>query len=631
MRNLFDLIEDSQRKEINWTPEPLPSLDGVTDIQLNFETTGFKWWDGDKPLGFSLCRPGGKTNYWGWGHRGGGNIPEEQAKEWFQREVRGKRITNSNTRFDVHFGRVWGIDLEGQGNQVSDIQHYAGLLDDHRYRFGLDVLVNDFLGYPPEVGRLDESRMADYHAGEVAPRSEYNVLAVRQIRDKMWPELTKQNLHRVRLLEDKLIFVTCEMEKNGALIDVEKLDLWLEQTEKLLQDWYLQIFRETGLKVNFGSNKDMTALFNKLGVGIDAFTATGKGSFTDAILKKIEHPTVKLVRKAVRLRSLRSKYFVKYRKTIDSNGILRYALHQMRESRDDIEDADSEGTGFGRYSSSSLHAGDGQRVGANIQQCIKVDKQIRTFGDEFILRELHIPRSGLWFRTDAMQIEYRLFAEEANNPSVIAQYKKDPMTSFHKFMWEKVKKYQPDFSYRQQKDLNFANMYCAGLRKKALMLEFVSKEQYLDLLKLKDNISSHPLLRETVEINRIFDQVMPEVKGLNWRAQQIAKNRGYIKTILGRRARFGGLEPEHKALNRRIQGTAADIMKMKAIELHENRQETCFLMRYPIHDEFDGDIPDEHHAKKVEAILNRQAFPNRKIPILWENTTGVNWKICCLD
>src|SRR5262245_51118974 len=109
--NLFDIIDDSFRKEITWESEPLPSLDGVTDIQLNFETSGFKWWAGDYVVGWSLCRPGGKTNYWGVRHKGGGNIDENVAKEWFKREVRGKRITNSNTRFDVHFARVFGVDL----------------------------------------------------------------------------------------------------------------------------------------------------------------------------------------------------------------------------------------------------------------------------------------------------------------------------------------------------------------------------------------------------------------------------------------------------------------------------------------------------------------------------------------
>lgn len=464
-----------------------------------------------------------------------------------------------------------------------------------------------------------------YHAGEAAPRSEYNVLAVKQLKDKMWPELTKQNLHRVRQLEDELIFAVVEMEKNGAKIDVEKLDRWIIESEKILQDLYMQVFHETGLKMNFGSNPDWNKLFHKLGIPIQNFTAKGKGSFTDAVIKHVDHPVVKLARRGQRLKSLRSKYLINYRKKVDSNGILRYALHQMKEAKDDADaDSDSEGTGFGRFSSTRLT----ETEGLNIQQVIKTAKQLTTFGDEFIIRELHIPESGEYLGADAQQIEYRLFAHEANTPAVIAAYKENPEMSFHKFMWELVKKHQPEITYRQQKDLNFAKIYGAGIKKLALMLDFISKDEFLQLV--QENASyDHPKLVKAVEVDKIYNNLLPEVKPLNTRAMNIAKNRGYIKTLLGRRARFDdGIEGEHKALNRRIQGSAADIMKKKIIEIHRERKYTQFLLRFPVHDEVDGDIPDKEHANRVKEILNSQSFPTLRVPILWDLKTGINWRAC---
>ena len=83
----------------------------------------------------------------------------------------------------------------------------------------------------------------------------------------------------------------------------------------------------------------------------------------------------------------------------------------------------------------------------------------------------------------------------------------------------------------------------------------------------------------------------------------------------------------HKALNGVIQGGAADIMKRKIIELHRERKYTQFLMRFPVHDEINGDIPDEHHAKRVEEILNEQTTPT-KVPILWGADTGESWYDC---
>jgi len=628
MLNIFDLLDPPPR-QFDWKPEPPPSsLDGVDEIFLNFETTGFRWWAGDRPISASITygdpANGYKTHFMPWGFTGG-NLDEAQVKRFFKEQVRGKKITNTNTKFEVHMARVWGIDLEEQGNRVADVAHYAALLDDHRQRFKLDLLIPDFLGHPPEVPRLDESRMASYDAAQAAPRAMYQTSVIRELKDVMWPELQRQNLDRVRLLEEELIFATADMEYQGEKIDVEKLELWIKQATQAMQDIYMEIYKETGLKVEFGSSDDKTALFQKLGIPFGGTTATGKASFTDLILKQIEHPTVKKLRRGIRLKSLLSKYLLKYRRNVDSNGILRYALHQLKEAREGEFEEGEAGTGFGRFSSTGLS----RTEGTNIQQTIKVAKQLSSYGDEFIIRELHIPGTPGYdyLSADAMQIEYRLFANEAGNPKTIQAYKENPELSFHKFMHGLVKEYQPNFQYRQQKDLNFAKLYNAGLKKMALMLEFISKEQYLQLVR-DQATSNHPLLQSTVAINSLYNKLVPEVKPVNDKAMEIAKTRGYIKTILGRRGRFPDGVEIHKALNRRIQGSGADIMKAKIVELRRHRKETGFVLRYPVHDSVNGDIPDAHHADKVREILNRQTFPSLKIPILWDLKIGKNWREC---
>lgn len=621
MGNLFDLIEPPKR-DFAWQAEPPPQLDGIDEIFLNFETNGLRWWAGDKPIGASItyCN---KTQWLPWGFNGG-NLDEAVVKRWAQRELRGKRIINTNIRFDIHMSRVWGVDLEEQGNTVADVSHYAALLDDHRERFALDLLIPDFLDHPPAVQRIDETRMVSYHAAEAAPRALYQTQVVKELRDVMWPKLTEENLHRVRKVEEEIIFVVCEMEKNGEKIDVPKLDLWIAQAIRRLGELQMKIFNETGIKVDFGKTGSGAKLFRKLGIEFGGVTATGKPSFTDVILKKIEHPSIVDFRRGNRLKSLLSKYLLKYKRNVDSNGIIRYSLHQLREQRAGGEDDDEgeAGTGFGRFSSTGVS----RTEGTNIQQTIKVAKQISSFGDEFIIRELHIPASGDYLSADAMQVEYRLFAHEANNPAVNKAYQENPEMSFHKFMHGLVKEFQPEFSYRQQKDLNFAKIYGAGIKKLALMLEFISKDEYLDLVQQQAGWD-HPKLKEAVAINNIYNRVIPEVKKVNDRAMEIAKNRGYIKTILGRRGRFPGQIDLHKALNRRIQGSGADIMKVKIVELHKNRKETGFLLRYPVHDSVNGDISDAEHAEKVKKILNEQSFQLR-IPILWDLKIGPNWRAC---
>ena len=79
------------------------------------------------------------------------------------------------------------------------------------------------------------------------------------------------------------------------------------------------------------------------------------------------------------------------------------------------------------------------------------------------------------------------------------------------------------------------------------------------------------------------------------------------------------------SMNYVIQGSAASVMKTKMIELHDERKTLGFTMRGSIHDEVVGDVADEESARKVGELLNRQSFPELKIPLTWSVGTGRNW------
>ena len=636
--NLFDLIPDPEPSykgsgvRSDWkAPEP-PSLRGIDDIELDLETTGLRWWAGDKPVGIGVGHGGsdGKyvTRYLAFGHPGGGNLPEEQVKEWSRRELQGKRITNLNIRFDIHMFREWGVDLEKQGNIVSDVGHYAALIDDHRKRFNQKDIVRDYLPDEAKVERvgdfeLDGAHMAKYPAGIVAQRAEGDVRQVYKLKKLMWPIMDAQGLHKVRKLEEKVIYPVCEMEKNGTRINVEKLHLWLKEIEIELNSLFMQVYKETSLRVNPDKNGEMVRLFEYLKLPI-SYTAKENPSFTGAILRKFSnHPTVAKVIRMSKLIDLKSRLDT-YRKTVDSNGIIRYALHQLKTQKDEHATySQGAGTVTGRFSSTKILSKPHEE-GINIQQVLKVSRQIELYGDERIIRELHIPDDGMEFLSaDAMQIEYRLFAGETKSDRLIRIFDEDPMANFHQKVLELLREFKKDLTYKRCKDLNFAKIYGAGLRKMALMLGFVTEEQYRELLDMKKWYKS-PLLNETKIVNEVYNREIPEAEPLIRGAQELAEIRGFIKTIVGRRSRFINGNRSHKGLNSRIQGSAADIAKQKLVELHEYRHETGFKMRYPIHDEVDGDIPDREHANKVNRILNQQSF-NLRVPILWEVSTGPDW------
>ena len=626
--NLFDLIEPAAQApppNDEWRPEAPPCLDGIDEIFLNFETTGLKWWDNDRPISISLYA-GDRSWYIPFAHHGAGNLDEAVVKEWTRRELRGKLITNINTRFDIHFSRVWGVDLIEQGNTFADVSHFAALLDSSRLYMNLDSLVRDYLHENPMV-RLDESRMASYSAGAAQARSRFNVEACKRLKDVMFPKLEEEELLKVMELENSVIPVVVEMEKNGSPLDLEKLALWEKATIKQYQDCCMELWKQTGLKVNPNSPKDDAKIFRHLKLPMTELTAGGAPSFTDDIIKAVDHPTVKLLRHAKKLASLNSK-LRKYQKSVGSDGILRFALHQLRAAKDESSEGGETGTITGRFTSTEIAPG----VGINVQQVLKPEKQLLSgFGTDFFIRDLHIPaKDKLWLSVDAAQIQYRLFASEAGNPEVLEAYRQDPELSFHKMMLAKFRAYNPNLSYRRCKDISFAKLFAAGPTKLALMLDFITKKEFEELRAQRAN-RYHPRLATTLEILKIYDKVLPEVAGLLRYASELADSRGYIKTILGRRIRFP-MGPEgkrmrlHKAFNGRIQGSEADYVKSEAVQLYQNRKELGITLRFSVHDEFDADIdPDPKYFERVKELLGRQLFPSLRVPILWDSKVGSSW------
>jgi DNA polymerase-1 len=130
--------------------------------------------------------------------------------------------------------------------------------------------------------------------------------------------------------------------------------------------------------------------------------------------------------------------------------------------------------------------------------------------------------------------------------------------------------------------------------------------------------------KETKELVQAYKKEFPEADALLSTASRLASRRGYVKTIHGRRGRFPDKQNLHKALNKVIQGSAAETAKKKLIEVYKERKATGFVMRFPVHDELNGDSPDQKCTEMVTEILNRQTTELR-IPILWEAGTGRNW------
>jgi hypothetical protein len=91
----------------SWKLESPPSLDGVSEIEMDFETDGVDWYNRDIMIGWALRLPNGKKKYYPVRHRNSSveQIDENVARRWFQTELKNKRITNASTGFEVHTSR----------------------------------------------------------------------------------------------------------------------------------------------------------------------------------------------------------------------------------------------------------------------------------------------------------------------------------------------------------------------------------------------------------------------------------------------------------------------------------------------------------------------------------------------
>ena len=664
--SLSEAMERARPVPDGWRPDEPPDLRawGVREIALDFETTGLRWWAGDRPIGAAVAwvGEGGRVEarYLPWGHRGG-NLDEGAVKRWFHDQLPGLTIKNLQTKFDAHFSQEWGADLDAMGCRLGDVAHYAALLDDHRGEgwrrpekpFSLEAVGLDYAGEGKVKDNLDKSRMAEYHAHAITAYGRQDVALVVKVWRAQRPLLEAEGLLEVAALEDSVIPVVVEMERNAARINVPLLRQWAKESEDRLFALRLQLAKDVGWDVNPDSPEDMARLFRQLGIKSEHFTETcpncsaktegapvcpscgaaGRESFAAGVLKEHdENPTISRVVRVSHLTDLRSKFLVPYNDAVGDDGLLRFEFHQLK--------GDKWGTVSGRFSASKPT---GSRKGANVQQVYAVDNQVRMHcstcaaewgsrktkdqvalhraehEDVFLVRELFVPDPDpgvTLVASDAEQIEYRTFAHLSRSARLIEAYRKDPRCDFHEWTGAEVRKHRPDFERKRLKIANFSLLFGAGITGTANLLN-VSEE-------------------EAKEFRAFYFGLFPEAKDLMDAAMDVAftpgryrrrdskiVGRGYVKTILGRRARFPLAKRLHAALNRAVSGSAADLNKMKLRTLYRLRRELGLKMRMTIHDEVVADIPTDNVAR-FSAVMDQQEVPLR-VPILWSTKTGANW------
>jgi DNA polymerase-1 len=598
-------------------PTELPDLFHIDTIALDTETQGLHFRD-SKVIGISIAyreENDIKSYYFPFNHAAG-NMDPDRIREWAKNELAYKKIYFCNAKFDIHQLRNWSLDLEEIQVEPDDIQFRAALLDDSRYvKVNLDTLAKKYTGEGKlELSERDKRNMAALPSWQVGPYAERDAIATLQVAEVTQPLLEEENLINVLKVENDIIYPVCEIERNGCRIDLEKLDYLIGKAGKDYSELIVELSQMVGFAVNPFAATSMERLFKHLRLPIPKEKRKKKdgtehmvSSFTEENLIAANNPVVDKAMRARQVGGLQNRYLRPFKENLSSDNHLYFSLHQTK--------SDKHGTVSGRFSASG-GADDESGYSFNVQQILKPgdeeeDPLELALQTQYQIRSMFIPDSGYdFFACDAKQIEYRLFADFAKAKAIVDRYNSDANANYHKIVWAIVKQFGSVIDYSQIKNVNFARAFGAQAEK-------ISRMTGLPLKETKDFLA-------------LYDRVMPEQKEYMDATAREAEQVGYVTTLLGRRARFKpGGEALHKAVNRRVQGSAADIFKLKLARLYRERKTLgIYKMRQPVHDEQCGDKDkDPKYTKLLQECFDVQEF-QLSLPILWELGTGRNWKEC---
>ncbi len=401
----------------------------------------------------------------------------------------------------------------------------------------------------------------------------------------------EHQLFYINEMEHQLIGILYEMECHGVKIDATSLDtlsaLLTQKTKELADAIYL----EAGESFNILSPKQLgTILFEKL--GLPPVKKTKSGYSTNAeVLEKLSgtHKIIDLIKEYRQVTKLNSTYVEGFRTAMDEDGILRTTYQQTM-------------TQTGRLSSTE----------PNLQNI-----PIRTEEGRKI-REVILPKNDLFISADYSQIELRVLAHISGDENLIHAFMdgEDVHTSTAKRLFS-ADEITPDHR-RAAKAVNFGLIYGKGAFSlaKDLGISRYEAQEY---------------------ITRYLGQY-PKVEDYMQKVIEDATEDGYTKTLYHRRRYFPELrEKNHMvkeagkraALNSPIQGTAADIIKLAMIRVHEELKPYKSKLSLQIHDELVIDcVKEEEEA--VKELLKRcmENAVNLSVPLDVSLSTGNNLDEC---
>jgi DNA polymerase I-like protein with 3'-5' exonuclease and polymerase domains len=598
-------------------PESFPDLRSYDEIAIDLETRdpglkngapGFITGNGDV-VGIAVAIPG-KAFYFPFGHGSGVNMDRKKVLNWFADTMASDAIkVFHNAMYDVAWIKKLGIKINGL---IVDTMIAASLIDENRFKYNLNDLSWDYLGYGKSEKALNEAaksrgldpkadlwKLPPFQVGAYAEKDAELTLALWQVFKR---EIVHQDIEHIFNLETDIFPCLLDMRLKGVRVDRERAFMLKKQLVAKEEQILFEIKKETGMDINIDAPRQVAKLFDYLKLDYEK-TDKNNPTFPKNFLEEHPHPIAQKISKA-------REYNKTYRDFIDGlfqwehNGRIHAQINQLK--------SDDGGTVTGRFSYRD----------PNLQQIPARNKDLGP-----MVRSLFLPEENCtWGCFDYSQQEPRLvvhYASLQKYPSVydvVESYKDDPNTDFHQIVADMA-----GIPRSQAKTINLGLFY--GMGKGKLQEELgLSKEKAAELFEQ-------------------YHAKVPFVKQLTNATMNRAQERGQIRTLLGRLCRFHLWEPnsfgmhralphedallEHgpgikragtyKALNKLIQGSAADMTKKAMLDLYKEG----IIAHIQIHDELDLSVESPEHAKKIVNIMENAV--QLDVPNKVDYESGENW------
>lgn len=506
-----------------------------------------------------------------------------------------------NTKYDILVLKWYNLEVKGKLFDTM-LAHY---LIDPDTRHNMDVLSENYLGYSPiSITTLigakgkNQGTMRDVPVEKVVDYAAEDADVTLQLAHVFEPKLKELNAAKLaEEIENPLVYVLADIEKVGVRIDMETLKNYSAELEKDIIKFEQNVYDKAGIKFNLASPKQLgEVLFDKLQLDPKAKkTKTGQYQTGEDVLLALASKSdiVQDILDFRQLQKLKSTYVDALPLMVNpKTGRVHTSYNQAVAAT-------------GRLSSNN----------PNLQNIPIRTERGREVRKAFIARdEDHILLSA-----DYSQIELRIIADISKEENMLDAFSKgiDIHTATAAKVYGVSIEEVDGTQRRNAKAVNFGIIYGQSA------------------FGLSQNLGIPR--KEAAEIIEQYFAQYPGIKRYMSDTMNFARENGFVETIMGRRRYLRDINSanqtvrgfaERNAINAPIQGSAADMIKIAMINIHQDMkaQNLRSTMTMQVHDELVFDVLKTEKEAMKAIILERMPNAIKTIvPIVVEIGEGDNW------